>query len=323
MSINTIGSALEMLAREGLITKKQGSGITVADRVNRLKNVGILSEIDLFDSRGGPFLRAVAGKLKRLLEKAGVSAKLYVGHADSVGDGIQREPTCPQFWDDITAGRLDGGVILDVPNNIKWRQRLSHCPIPLVGDLTDYVVDIDTADIINAAVQSLAEGGCRRIGLLSWNFPLESFHQAVKASGVITDNAWICNDIAAGARGAGWDGFREIWAAGLKPDGVVILDDMLFADAQLAMTELGLQIPSDLQVVVQTNRGVSPASHFPFTAMELNPEEKAALLTDLIMRTLRGEIIEKGRRVLPFRPVVMEAEMGVGRKSLTNQDARL
>ena len=43
-------------------------------------------------------------------------------------------------------------------------------------------------------------------------------------------------------------------------NGLVILDDMLFADAQLAMLELGVRAPQDVQLAVQVTAGASPAS---------------------------------------------------------------
>jgi len=52
VSINTIGAALDILASEGLLDKRRGSGVYVSDRVGRLR-IGILSQLDLFDPGAG------------------------------------------------------------------------------------------------------------------------------------------------------------------------------------------------------------------------------------------------------------------------------
>lgn len=316
-SKHSITNALEILSRSGLISKRQRRGIVVTSQGPRWR-VGLLSELNLLDHRIGSYLRAVAAEVKSQLEILGVETRLYIGNTVP-GPVKQDEPTCPQFWADVAAGRLDGAVLLDVPASVAWAGRCRGCPIPTVGDWSGYEVRINTQAIIAAAVRRLAEQGCRRLGMLSWIVSPHPFIDTVNACGLVTRDTWIRNDIEPSLRGAGWDEFREIWSSRERPDGLVVLDDMLFFDLQLAVTEAGVRVPQDLKLAVQTNRDISPPIRLPVAAFEIDPAEEAAHYVDFLMKRLRGEPIAPVTRRLSFR----EIPTGDGRPLSAARPARV
>lgn len=296
VSVNTVSMALDLLSRDGLVEKWQGSGVYVRERPPRLR-IGILSELDLLDLRIGGHFRVLAGALRQQVAAAGMDPQLYVGHAEP--GQASDEPTCPQFWTDVAAGRLAGAVMVNVPSTQAWHRRVRGCPIPAVGGMTPYTADYDKAGVMQAAVTRLAAQGCRRLGLLAWH-TVTPFREAVAAAGLTTHDAWIRNDIDPGVRGAGWDEFREVWSAREgRPDGLVILDDMLFADAQMAMFELGVQVPRDLRLAVVTTRGAWPALHLPATVYEIDVTELAAAFVGMLTKRLRGEAPAAEEAVFP------------------------
>ncbi len=304
VSINTIGAALDILASEGLVEKKRGSGVYVGDLAAR-RHIGILSELDLFDPRIGPHFRAIAGALPTRLTELGLVPRMYMGHAEP-GLDASDEPTCPQFWADAAAGRLAGAVLLDVPSTDAWQARVWNCPVPAVGALTPYTVTQDFSAITSAAVARLAEQGCRRLGLIGWHGD-GAFVEAVRSRGLTTCDAWMRTGLDPACPGAGWEEFREIWSARAgRPDGLVILDDMLFADAQLAMLELRVCVPDALRLAVLTSRGASAPLRLPLTAFETDPAEMAATLLGLLRQRLAGELTAPVTRYLPFREVKVE-----------------
>jgi DNA-binding LacI/PurR family transcriptional regulator len=301
VSKHSIAGAIELLTRSGFVTKRQRRGIRVTAHPPHWR-VGILSELNLFDHRIGHYHRAVAGEAKRQLEAAGIETRLYIGNA-MPGPGKSDTPTCPQFWTDVAAGRLSGAVLLNVPGSNAWAARCRDCPIPTVGDWSGYEVRVNTAGIITTAVRRLAEQGCRRIGLLSWIVFPDLFRNAVRDHGLFTHDDWIRNNIDPSLAGAGWEEFREIWASKERPDGLIVLDDMLFADLQIALSDLGIRVPRDLKLAVQTNRGISSPARFPATVLEIDPAEEAAHYVEFLAKRLRGEAIEKITRRLSFREI--------------------
>ncbi len=303
VSINTICAALDILASNGLVDKRRGSGVYVSDRAFR-KRIGILSELDLFDARIGPYWRSLAGELKTALEAAGHLPNFYVGNAEP--GGASDEPTCPRFWEDAAAGRLDGAVILDTPTTERWYERVQKIPIPAVGSWTSYEAAVDFSGIAQAAVARLAAQGCRRLGLMGWHSVAE-LSEAVKRHGLTTCDEWIRADRSPGLRGAGWEEFRDIWSARAgRPDCLVFLDDMLFADAQLAMLELGVRVPDELRLAVMTIRDAAPAFRFPLTAFESDPAGVAAEYVEMLRRRMAGELIAPVTRQVSFREVAVQ-----------------
>jgi len=306
VSINTVGMALALLEQEGRVVRRTGSGVFVADRAD-VKRIGILSELDLFDPRIGPHWRSLAGAVKSGLEEAGHIAHLYVGNAEP-GPGASDEPTCPRFWEDAAAGRLDGAVILDAPSTLAWHRRVQACPIPAVGAWTTYGASADRTGITRAAVARLAAQGCRRLGLIAWHGEA-AFIEAVGMHGLTTCDDWIRTDRDPGIRGAGWEEFRDIWAArNGRPDGLVILDDMLFADAQLAMLELGVKVPETLRLAVLTSRHASPTLRLPLTAFEIDPADIAAEYVELLRQRMAGELNAPVTRNSPFCEVAVQPQ---------------
>lgn len=299
VSINTIGAALDILAGDGLLERRRGSGVYVAERAFS-RRLGILSELDLFDHRISPHFRAVAGSLNQRLRETGATVKIYAGHAEP-GPGKSDTPTCPQFWEDVAAGRLDGAVILDTPATDAWYFRLQACPIPLVGPLTNYDAELDVPGMMQAAVMQLAVQGCRRLGMLSAQ-PSRDFASAVATAGLETHPSWMGCGLETALRGGGWEQFRDIWSSRAgRPEGLVILDDMLFADAQLAIYELGVRVPAQLRLAVLVNRDASPIIRLPVTTLELDPGERAAMLTDMLLARLQGNLSTPTKKLLPFR----------------------
>lgn len=289
VSKHTISTALDILFREGVIEKWPGSGVYVAEH-KKAWRVGVVSELNVFDLRISHYFRSLMGAVNLRLREHGVVPLLYCGSQVGVPESPDT-PTCPEFWADVDARRLDGGVIIDVQANDYWWRRAHRCPVPLVGAMTDFSTRVDQAGILRAAVRRLVANGCRRLGLMSWHSE-ELFRQAVAECGLDTSDRWIRSDINPIQRGAGWDEFREIWlTAGEKPDGLVILDDLLYLDAQAAITELGVRVPADLQLAVQTNRGSHMPLVVPVTALEIDPAASAAALVDLLLKRLRGETL--------------------------------
>jgi DNA-binding LacI/PurR family transcriptional regulator len=312
VSINTIGAALDILAGEGLVEKKRGSGVYVTER-GACKRIGILSEMDLFDSRISPYWRSTAAAVKSRLEAAGHAPQLYIGEAEP-GPGASDEPTCPRFWEDAAAGKLDAAVILDVPSTAGWHKRMKECPVPAVGAMTGFEASPDFAGIVDAAVSRLAANGCRTLGLLAWHAG-ELFRKAAATHGVESCDAWIRTEMDPALRGTGWEEFRDIWLAPEKPDGLVILDDMLFADAQLAMMEMGVRVPRELQLAVLTIRNASPPIRLPAQTFEIDPSEMAAGLVAMVMQRVGGET-PKPAAPISWRERAVEVANGQAAKTI-------
>lgn len=308
VSKHSISNALELLARDGVVEMRRGWGVHIAAQPRQWR-IGILSDLDLLHPRTGHYFRGLASALLERFRELGMVPSLYTGKYRSSLEP-PTELVCPQFWADIEAGRLDAGVITNAWLNPLFFARCQGSPVPLVGNWTGYSLATDTPGIVTAAVRRLAEQGCRRVGLMTWELSVaaEPFRRTAAECGLTTAAAWMKGDINPDTPGAGWDEFREIWAApGPKPDGLIILDDMLFTDAQMAIFELGIRVPKQLRLAIQANRGSDVAVRVPATVFEVDPAEAAGFLADLLMRRLRGELLVPTTHTLTFRELGLAA----------------
>lgn len=98
----------------------------------------------------------------------------------------------------------------------------------------------------------------------------------------ITANGW--------ERGMGWERFRDIWYSKTRhPDGLIIVDDMLFADCQKAILELGVSVPEDLAVAVLSSDAVVLEPQFPIYNWKTLVRQRAKIYAVEMQALLRGE----------------------------------
>ena len=120
-----------------------------------------------------------------------------------------------------------------------------------VGGWCRHTVDTDARGMLEAGVEQLVAQDCRKLALLAWGHTADSFESCLAAHGLEFHHQWCRHNLEPSLPGAGWEEFREIWAASPeKPDGMLILDDVLADDAARAISELRLQVREQLRLVV-------------------------------------------------------------------------
>jgi DNA-binding LacI/PurR family transcriptional regulator len=123
---------------------------------------------------------------------------------------------------------------------------------------------------------------------------------------------WLRCTVPPETPGAGWEQFREMWAAREeKPDGLLVTDDMLFRDVALAILDLRLSVPQQLQVVAHANKGSGVAYPFPASCLEVDLNEWAAAMMDRLIKLMNGEPVSPPvhhirARLIPAEPKQIE-----------------
>jgi len=302
VSVTTILAAQAELAAQGFLEIRQGSGVYVTQKaLNR--PVGIYSNLDLFQPHVSVFQHLVMRELRLWFAARGMRAECYIGESGSVQN---LEPQAEsRFMQDVSAGRLAGVVLRSVPDSYAWQRWRQALPIPVVGGSADAAVRTDAGAMVREGVRLLREQGCRRIALLAWKTDDNMhalFRQALAEVGLPYHPAWVKGDLNPMLTGAGWEEFREIWSAEReKPDGLLVGDDILFADAGRAILEMRIPVPGRLRVVTHANVGAQTVYPFPVTLLEIDPARYAGLLAGLLWAKLRGES--------PKAPVTMRHEV--------------
>jgi DNA-binding LacI/PurR family transcriptional regulator len=101
--------------------------------------------------------------------------------------------------------------------------------------------------------------------------------------------------------GAGWEEFREVWTARReRPDGLLVTDEVLFDEVQVAIRELGIRVPEQLRIVTHANKGLDRRYPFPVTLAQRDTRRYAETLGDMLLKRMRGEPVEPGTTAFPF-----------------------
>ncbi len=319
VSVKTLRAAQALLAEEGLLEIRHGSGVFVCERAVT-RRVGIYSELDLLQPRISIYPREVVRGMREFFDAQGMQAEIYLGKGlvggrpdqptsrrflDDVAAGQPDRPTCRRFLDDVAAGRLDGVVFTEVPHKEGWCKWMEGFPLPAVGTRCRCDVEVDLPGMLRMGVEALIAEGCRHLALLAWGNRADLFKRCLVSHGLEYRAHWVRSDLPPSLAGAGWQEFRELWSAyGEKPDGLLILDDVLAEDAAKAMAELRIRGGEQLKVVTHANKGGEFGFPFPATRLEVDPADKVRLLGAMMLDLLAGRTVEQPKKLVQAKVVL-------------------
>ena len=311
VSVMTLRAAQTLLARDGLLEIRHGSGVYLTEQA-RPRWIGIYTALDILSPRTSSFHTLMPRALRRFLCQNGFEAGIYIGELQA---GEREEgPSDPRFRADVAAGRLDGVAILNAPNSTGWADWVAGLQIPAVGVHTPYGVEVSYDAMVREGVKRLHAHGCRRIAMLSWYWALDGLRRPLRDTLAELNldyyPEWVRRDLHPMLSGAGWEEFREMWTARReKPDGLLVADDMLFNEAQIAIREMGIRVPDRLRIVTHANKGADRRYPFPVTLAQFDPERYAELLGEMMLKRLRGEAVE--HPIMHLSPEFVEADQAV------------
>ncbi len=314
VSLITVREALRLLAGEGVIERRHGKGTFVADR-RRDGWVAVLIERDIAHPHASFFHMRVAQEVRRLLEEAGTPVKLYIGRLrPGERPGVL---TCREFLADLANERLSGVAAIDVYPHGSWIDELRSRKLPLVATTSGkygHALEMDRQRLVSEGVGRLVAGGRRRLAMIGWDGdePGERqgatyrtlFRRALDEHGLAMREAWVRTDLHPAGAGAGWEQFRELWAAGTPhPDGLLVCDDLLFRDAATAILDLGIKVPDTLMVASHANRGSGSFCPFPVEKFEMDPDGAAGRLVELLQEAMAGGLPESSHEFYPMNHI--------------------
>lgn len=306
----TIREALLTLCLKGLLTRRRGSGTYVAEQLPVRRHIAVLFDTDISHPRLSFFPARVAQGLLTFFEQRGLEARLYTGRRlpwDLVG-----EPSCPAFLEDVETDRISGVVAVATRPHPRWADPLRRRGVPIVSRRLGFDAEWDTFAMARQAARHLIECGRRRIALLHWKNPADPADQPDLARqglaselhrhGLSVEPTWIRSDLYPLIDGAGWAEFREVWSAKKeKPDGLIVCDDILFADAAVAILQAGIRVPEQLMVVTATNKGSGMLYPFPVARMESDPEVHVRIVGEMLLKMIAGEPVAAPLVHVPWR----------------------
>lgn len=293
VSPNTTREAVALLVQEGLLERRFGSGTYVTERRPETC-IAIVTELDITHPDLSPFWPDLIQALRQRFAGHGWMTRLYVGHAPPFGE----EPpaiTSLEFKHDLAANRIAGIALVSASTRLLTNV-LAGRSIPCVDcGHPGGVPVIDYHELVRRGVDALAERGCRRVACLALTAgtatsTLLDFAAAeVRRAGLQTEAGWM--------RGASFGHapelapltvFRQLWHCRPEPpDGLLVLDDMLYRAIAPMLLYNRLHLPANLVLVSHRNRrDTRPLSPAPI-GLTVDPTAAGHAVADYLCATLR------------------------------------
>jgi DNA-binding LacI/PurR family transcriptional regulator len=323
VSVVTLNRALSELEAQNIITRKHGVGIFVSSRLQQ-KTIGLVYDRDILQPDTSPFAALLVEEARRRAKAGHESFSLFLSEPSSPSGSL---PVHDDLADAVRAKRLHGILFVGEqnPTAARW---IEEQGVPIVAlaytPLATWRVCLDHAETSRLGVKSLATQGCQRIALLlplgsglgripdDPSFPeLDAFKSALKKAGLPFDQSlvWRYDDLRSdfvtsdSNQEQGFHAVNELFADEKnRPDGLVILDDMMARGALVALSKLGLRPGIEIQIATHTNKGSTALHGYEddLFFIEIDPAQIVGALFSMLETLMSGQ--SPPDKVISIRP---------------------
>lgn len=304
VTITTLDRSLAKLEDRGVIRRLQGSGIYVADALQK-KTIGVVFGLNIFDAGIPPIYSILLSDCEK---RAMTLPERYSTYIGSPGlSGSHDAAIHHDLEEALKNHRLDG-LLLFAKASKRQEEVLREFGVPMAvmtaHGLGPGVVTLDTESLIRDAAETLRQEGCRTLGFLG---PLpehcEMFSRAIASLGLSTQEKWILNpDVTDktftvheglfGRQNFGHNSATQIlsWGRAEMPDGLISTDDMITRAACSTFTQRGLQIGKNFKFATQSNKDSMILAEWSrdLIQFEFDPQESIDAMFDVLDRLMRG-----------------------------------
>ena len=298
VSVPTVREALRSLVQSGYIRRRQGSGTYRSDVLDSPKSsqnddrrVAIITPLDLSQANLSCYYSQLALLTAKKLQASGLRSEIYFGETSPAHS---RSFDQTALLRDIKQGKIAAAIVMS-ESEIESRNyalQLKSAGVPIIqADTTQSVNGEDRMmDLLNRSLTILVNNQRRKVACIGFNgHDSAKVRNLVSAKGCITDDAWMIGDLHPSAAGSGYSLMREVWTTSkIKPDGLIITDDVFFRDVSLAIEELRIKVPDQIFVITAKNRGVQLDADFPVMEIEYDAASVALQLVQNVKSVLTG-----------------------------------
>jgi DNA-binding LacI/PurR family transcriptional regulator len=322
VSMVTVREAVLLLINEGLLERRRGKGLVVVDPFAS-RHIAIATGLDLGQPRISYYFQRVIQDIRMLFDKMDIKTKLYMGY-NKLGEYDSDHPE-KQIMDDVHAdaekGKVAGVILITAHLNDKQRRDFKKWHIPVIGDGDEegpntFQVRHDIPEMVKHGINYLLDRGCRKLALMGHYDKAEGiFREIMNHNRLKVVDEWLKPNLDTGTAVSSFNAFMELWHARTeKPDGLLILDDIIYGDTIVAILAAGVKVPEELKIVTHSNRGAQALYPFPVARMELDPGLVAEEKVKLMLKLLRGEIPDPAIIIPPFKWIDEESNVNSYKK---------
>lgn len=317
-----VHSALIPLTKEGWIKRVNRVGTFVSRPEPQIEKVGIYYPNESFLNADHAFSCKVHSELAKVLHAEGVGISTWM---DPRPREEQRR-SWPVLVEAVRERKIHALIVTATDwEHIHW---LRHLAVPTAimtsGNVPDQVA-YDFCQFGVLVLDALVRQGCKSVGLIALRGPgftnpdgskhmdtvfYQNFVDGASDLGLQVRNEWMRYSMEethpmSYHEEFGYEQFLALWSQPDRPEGLVVWPDTVAKGVILAIKKFGVDVPSELKLVLHRNRSIPVFCPVPASFVESDAAEGAAALWKQVQRQFRGEAPEP--IIIPFHPVAMES----------------
>jgi len=300
VSSTTIRHAIKHLAAEGVVTSRRGSGNYISeDIVQGRRTVALGWGHRAAFAPQSPWHPRVYQKMRSSLEGLGWFTHTYpLFHVSEELD----DKVMSQLEADALSRKFTGFISFPEFRFLKpgFQELLEGLGIrylnfDILSPTNAVVTDYHALGTMGA--KYLYEQGVRKMGLIGMSFDttggLGADYQGFvgvrhEHPDIVISDSWV--RLANASISLGREGFKQIWSAPERPEGLLVSDEVAFIGVVMGMMELGVRYPEDLKLVVQgSTKAENPCVYSP-PRLTFCPEQVGTNTVDSLLRMIREEV---------------------------------
>lgn len=303
VSRTTVRDALNALANDGLLERRQGAGTYVANSLKKT-SIAILDNLDQYTASVAHFHRTMVEELKKCISAAGFQAIFTVGHGQSEDEfaasfHLLERPVAKQ-----TAGLISLSSLNELEARLDAAGILNVAIAPAVATGKHNIV-LDYVELTELACNHLREHGYNEFAIMQ----LEPFPEEKKATWYpecqrlvnlfAPSPDHIIHVTRSWDYAGAYEAFKKWWAKPQRPNAIFFYDDGLCDVATRAILELGLKVPEDISVVTIGNLGRTFQFPVPLTCVGFDLAEVANAAWTYLDQLMAGREVQPNVVIRP------------------------
>jgi DNA-binding LacI/PurR family transcriptional regulator len=312
ISLTTLHTALGDLEAQGVLMRRHGVGIFVANDLHH-KNIALLCDPTFYRVPGlSPFWDMLVEHARQRAAEHEEGFQLHFVQPDSK-DGV---PISDSLRADFEAGRVDGLLVIGTSQRVMDYLESLTIPMVVFAGPGRYAIILQTDNVVTEGVEVLASQGCRRIARWSPQAayrtvtypttetqPRKIFRETLERFGLTFDPAlyednfylipYPAGETTLSNQEQGYEVARRLFSQPREfwPDGVISTDDMLTRGALTYLERSGIRVGVDFQMVTHANIGSQVLLGYEdvLTLIEVDPAAVVAGMFAQLETLMRGE----------------------------------
>jgi DNA-binding LacI/PurR family transcriptional regulator len=294
-----IQRACDLLEAQGKIVRKRRKGVFVSDHTQSGEIVIVVRPV-LFGPFASPYYAFACDALVEMIHEQRPHVEVRIHPGRPTANEREYAQTLDLTKPEIAA-KLRGVFSFHPLFEVSQKLRELDVPVILMENIQcckdEYSVSFDERDTVRQYMVTLAQAGCKSVGVLGmalcdegapahWLKPIV---EAAQIEGLAIISEWTPMAKGKVTAQVGYEQFLHLWNLSEKPDGIIVTDDVACRGVLRGCLHLGVDLPNDIQLITHSNKGVEFPYHKSLTRIEFDAREQVRHGVDLALKLLRGK----------------------------------